>query len=97
MCGIGDGDECGRDVVHDYVWGLPDDAAACLGVGGAGGGWSEDNQRIRVVSRSQCWGSVECGQVVGDGGRSLGYCGVCWEMHLRELQVLYVVVELEKI
>ena len=41
-------DERSRDVVHDYVGRLPDNAAPCLDIGGVGGWWSEDTLRIRA-------------------------------------------------
>ena len=66
MSSSSNSDERGRDVVHDYVGGLPDNAAAGLDVGGAGGGWSEDAQRIRVFLLSESWKSVGCVKVVGE-------------------------------
>ena len=62
----GDGDERGWDVVHYYVGGLPDNAAAGLDVGGRGGGWGEDAQNVGLGLLSECCGSVgcECGEVL---------------------------------
>jgi hypothetical protein len=61
-----DRDERGRDVVHYYVGGLPDYAAAFLGIGGVGGGWGEDAQGIRVVLPGGCWKSVGRGEKLSE-------------------------------
>jgi hypothetical protein len=79
------GDERGRDVVHDYVGGLPDDAAAgglkVGGFGGGGGGWGEDAERIGVVSRSEGCGSGGCGEGLGELGWVDDQGSGRWEIH----------------
>lgn len=64
MCSGSDSDERDRDVVHDYVGCLPDDAAAGLDIGGASGGLSEDSQRIGAFLFSRCCRSAGCGEVL---------------------------------
>lgn len=61
-----DSDKHGRDVVHDYVRRLPDDAAACLDIGRAeaSGGWSEETSRIRAFVSSERRRSVRCSEVL---------------------------------
>lgn len=54
--GGSDSDERGWDVVHHYVGGLPDNAAACLGVGDSGCGWGEDAQGMFLLGGR--WKSV---------------------------------------
>ena len=69
-CGVGggsDGDERGWNVVHYYVWGLPDYAAACLEVGAViSSCWGEDNQRVGLFLLSGCCGSSVCGEKMGE-------------------------------
>lgn len=77
MRSSGDSDERGGDVVHDYVGCLPDDAAACLDVDGACGGWCKDIERSRAFVSSECWRGVECGEVFGERCWVQAQGGVC--------------------